>query len=306
MRTKKTLKSAFVVTVATGAALVAGAGCQNQIIGGDEAPITGCPETLPAHRGGCDAPGQCTYVDECGFPLVASCDGEGFWSIEAQISCNPPPPDPPPDPPPATCPTTQPTPGTACYDSTLYCTYGEGEFGCPGPEAVCLPDGTWEVYETSCNPPPPECPLDLPAAGEVCEAQVGTWGEYPWGCQFAVTTGCGDTTASAGCEPDSQGIMVWAIDLVDPCTSAPENCGSYGDASLCDADPGCRYLVPGCAEGMGAPPAVAGCYPADDCSVSGCGSWGTCESVVNDPCAGLPCDACGELVNVCLPSNAGG
>ena len=193
------------------------------------------------------------------------------------------------------CPATPPAQGSPCPDVGQLCAYQDGS--CPI-EFSCADDG-WERWVTSCNPPPPnDCPNALPVAGSVCH----DYGEgYPVGCSYEVATPCGPQNVNAGCTSSPDGL-IWEHYGSTTCESPEDACGGYDHPDLCAADAACQWLVPGCADGLGGPPAVEGCYAADDCANGGCGDWGSCETVVHDPCWNDLCDACGMEVNVCIPN----
>lgn len=195
----------------------------------------------------------------------------------------------------AVCPSSEPAAGSNCPEADLFCSYSDGD--CPV-EYEC--DGSsWSRTVVSCNPPPPpsDCPASLPEGGAECPFEP--WG-YPEGCSYSVETPCGEEQAGASCVSDGSGGVVWEIDPVS-CQAPPESCGDYAHPDLCASDAGCQWLVPGCAEGEAAPPAVEGCYRAGDCLQTGCGEWGACDTVTHDPCWNDFCDACGGEINVCVP-----
>lgn len=193
------------------------------------------------------------------------------------------------------CPASPPAEGSDCPDVGMSCAFDIG--GCPR-DFTCEADG-WEEHVTSCNPPPPDCPKDLPAAGSVCQAE---WG-YPIGCVYEVATPCGPEAVNASCTNGPYGLVWEHVYGGDPCQATDETCGGYDHPDVCGADAACQWLVPGCAEGT-ATVAVEGCYAASDCTQTGCGDWGTCETVVHDPCWNDLCNACGMDVDVCVPKDA--
>jgi hypothetical protein len=79
----------------------------------------------------------------------------------------------------------------------------------------------------------------------------------------------------------------------------PLPCTSAADPAACDALVGCRWLEPGCTE----PRLPArGCFPLAECAGDfDCAGGRRCREYVYDPCAGLPCNACGGSTRVCLP-----
>ncbi len=199
------------------------------------------------------------------------------------------------------CPAQEPADGDLCFSEGASCFYGDV---CDGGEtnATCE-GGVWktEFWGGGCNPPPPECPPVQPTEGEVCAYQPDTWGGYPSYCNYDVETPCGTSQLYMGCQSDpNSGEMVWAVDEPPPsCELPPEQCQLYADATACDADSGCQWLVPGCTDGGNEVP--AGCYAAIDCATEGCGEWGECFAGVHDPCHDSLCNACAAEIDVCLP-----
>jgi hypothetical protein len=164
MRTKKRLRSSWVVTV--GASAIVGA-CGGSIDGGigsgnpppadggvDEGgfeggnpprPI-GCPSTPPTVGTTCylDQNQTCDYGTQCS-PIGYQCD-QGTWHV---ISYNPPGPG-------MYCPPTPPTGDCACIPPGTSCEYPHGECnGVPQNEVVLCSNGQWITEIASCNPPPP-------------------------------------------------------------------------------------------------------------------------------------------------------
>ncbi|MCK6576053.1 hypothetical protein L6V77_33790, partial [Myxococcota bacterium] len=79
-------------------------------------------------------------------------------------------------------------------------------------------------------------------------------------------------------------------------------CHEIPDEAACEADPVCGWYAPGCME-----PALpaAGCFVAEPClGNADCPEGTTCEPVAIDPCRNEPCDACGQLLNLCVPAAA--
>ncbi|MBK8258322.1 MAG: hypothetical protein IPK82_37345 [Polyangiaceae bacterium] len=142
MKKKKTLKASFVVTVAANAAAIAAIGCTSEVI--TNPPFVECPAGMPLEGDDCNPDvGSCSYSDECGNEMTATCDG-GTWAITSASSCNPPPV--------LECPATIPVSGDTCF--------GEGECQytdeCGLPVTATCPGSAWEVvYAGTCNPPPP-------------------------------------------------------------------------------------------------------------------------------------------------------
>ncbi len=122
-------------------------------------PLTeDCPSEAPADVTPCavSEEEQCTYGDCFGSPVFgATCKNE-LWQV-SEWSCNPPAPE---------CPNEQPTAGAGCAGVVEACFYGDC-YGVPTVEAKCTANG-WQIVETTCNPPPPECPEQQPQQDAAC------------------------------------------------------------------------------------------------------------------------------------------
>jgi hypothetical protein len=288
---KKPLRAAFVVTAA-----MAVTGCESSVKddtdgnGGNDPcevescnpPVVECPNGIPGQGTPCDWDvDTCSYTDECGSPVEASCvDGE--WNVEI-ATCNPPPP--------GECPANPPAEGDDCdpeQDNT--CDYTDD---CGVAYQASCNGATWEVeVPPPCNPPP--CPPALPAENEACELAGLV------GCVYDVETACGPAQASASCLEDENLGLVWSI-TAPPCTPPEPNCYNYTDAALCDADTTCRWLVPGCDDGPSFP---ASCLPALECDLApndNCGEFQECVVLNHDPCWNSSCGACSADTTACLP-----
>jgi len=286
-RSKKPLRAAFVVTLA-----LAAGGCDSEISCDDpnvacNPPIVDCPAAVPTSGDSCDSDvGSCSYTDDCGSDVTATCDGT--WSIEI-ASCNPPPP--------GDCPEQIPSFGEECDPAVGDCQYLDE---CEQPITASCNGATWEIEEGgSCNPPAP-CPTELPAEGSVCDFK-GYFGP-PIGCEYDVETACGPALAEAECVGVEEQGIVWHV-TAPPCTPPTPNCFDYANGGLCEADTACRWLVPGCG-GEGDPGFAAGCFPALECTVGpddNCAEFEECVTLNHDPCWNSNCGACGADTNVCLP-----
>jgi hypothetical protein len=88
---KKNLKASFVMTFAGTAATLAAPGCGTVVT---NPPIPFCPDTVPQTGQDCEpdsAPVEgCTYQDECGLDIEASCLPDGSWEVLYAGTCNPP------------------------------------------------------------------------------------------------------------------------------------------------------------------------------------------------------------------------
>jgi len=222
-------------------------------------------------------------------------------NVDPSVTSNPPPV------PTSVCPETSPKDGDDCrwFVDGLECYYGPD---CDEQRATCDQSRGWKVEENfgSCNPPVPmPCPKSLPKTGDDCSP--GGFETIPEGCSYTVNTSCGEKKVTPSCTPVEAGASpthVWVVEAPD-CSGEPAACEDYEHPDLCVADSACRYLRPGCADGL-QQPVPEGCYPANDCEESSCDTNESCTTVVNDPCPGLipgepVCGACGSEVSVCLP-----
>lgn len=183
------------------------------------------------------------------------------------------------------CPADAPAHGSPCSGGAT-CKYPLVPCG----EAVAICDGsTWEVltepYE--CNPPP--CPIDKPADGAFCpnilDGQI---------CAYTSDWPCPDIPVDAICDNGQ-----WKVNepLCNP--PPPQPCQDYSDPNLCEGDPSCRWIVPGC----GANPLDdAQCFPAVGCDQDpfACTDAEICAEISHDPCWGSMCQACHTPVYLCL------
>ncbi|WP_437475700.1 hypothetical protein WME75_23930 [Sorangium sp. So ce1014] len=306
---RKVLRAPFIVTVAAAASLagaVALPGCLPTVQGG------GCPEVIPERGSSCDADAlSCDYLDSCDHPIEYGCV-DGAWQVEAEMSCNPPPPPECPDeaacnpPPPPECPDDLPATGSACWQLGASCAYASPP-DCPEPTIVtCGEDGAWSVtVAVSCNPPPPPvCPEEKPANGAPCDGGSGT-------CGYEMMTGCGPMPIDAACVLKDD-TWRWQVHEIFCNPPPPDLCLTAGTANECAGlGPACQWLVPGCAEGSGTPALSAeGCFPSLPCEAdASCPAGTLCQEVVVNPCVasspgGVTCAACGSTKNVCAPPSA--
>jgi hypothetical protein len=150
---KRALRAAFVVTTAIGAAA-----CDSNV--SVNPPDLDCPSALPFEGDACNAEGTCHYDDGCDNPIIATCDAEGTFHIEASgPPCNPPIP---------VCPDVAidgiPADGSECDTSfgvPQGCAY-DVDTAC-GPATItasCVMAGDifiWDVVTPECTPPRPAC-----------------------------------------------------------------------------------------------------------------------------------------------------
>jgi hypothetical protein len=229
------------------------------------------------------------------FILTVSAAGvaAGASGCETQVSVNPPA---------AVCPDAPPSGGDACTDP-LTCDYGTDACGYTN-RATCN-GGVWTLdLAPPCNPPPPpQCPVEIPALGAQCEAD--SEGMVPMDCVYTMATPCGDQQVIMSCEAATQGeLPSWVFSTAPTCEALPEECQGYAESTACDTDPGCVWRVPSCSATVNAPDVVAGCYAVDDCDVdpTACGAWGTCQLLSYDPCWNSLCNACGAQASMCVPN----
>lgn len=293
---RRQLRQAFIVTIA-----VAAAGACNPSV----SAFSECPAERPALGEACGSPGDsCDYGDDgCGSTITATCGDDGVWSVGTGSSCNPPFPDPPPVEP---CPASSPGQGEYCASNGQYCDYYEGDF-CEEwiAEATCV-DNAWDVVEYygsgECNPPPAECPIDMPREGSECPYDPDSWDGWPSYCSWETATPCGDAWVDGHCAANEAGTMVWELALNVACQAPEGQCGAYDSVTGCRDDATCQWLTPSCDDGPNN--VTAGCYAKADCasSADACGDWGTCAKVSYDPCYDAACQACSADIDVCLPN----
>ncbi|MDB4929300.1 MAG: hypothetical protein JWM10_1784 [Myxococcaceae bacterium] len=196
MRRRTALRAPFVLTLA---ATALGCGASVTPAPGDggvssDEPTTdrpvvetdahrACPSTLPAVGSPCTPvvdpetctdPGRSPPGCPSGVGVTVRCDPATQRWIELPTFCNPPPP--------VQCPAERPEAGAPCppgsYLTTpLSCGYdlcGERN----ATEATCAgPGGVWSVQRSSCNPPAPVCPVEMPAPDSACALP-------PIGCEW--------------------------------------------------------------------------------------------------------------------------
>lgn len=284
-------------------------GCEVQITNNDDCgpqPEQGpCGSTfecvdghwIEADSAGCECPfgepteGEaCSGGDLCEYPSESECDGTASYQCtevgwiavdEDWNSCQ-------------TCPEFMPNDSSDCPSVGLRCEYTE-EVDCGGNTTVvseCTEDG-WTSYWPRCLPEP-ICPPLAPEPGTDCTG----WADAYY-CQFSLS-----------CSPDAFidmhcdfGITppLWVVDYVQPCEGS-----CWGaDQSSCLVTDGCQWLEPGCSDEP-QQPIAEGCYPKDDCLVTGCDDNQICTPFVYDPCVDSGCNACGAEFNLCISAKLGG
>jgi hypothetical protein len=252
---RKVLKAPFIVTVAAAASLagaVALPGCDPTVTNGS------CPESAPEIGSSCEEDGlSCNYGEEsCGIPIYRTCMGE-VWDRAPTVACNPPPPE---------CPAEVPKAGSACEERGKTCNYDTT--GCPS-VVTCGDDGTWsEPISPACNPPPPECPVEMPKAGSACAEPGKTCNYDATSCPALVS--CGDDGT-------------WSEPISPACNPPPPVCPEVmptdGDPCVAASGP-CPYeMMTGC----GPMPTEAACVQQKDTW-----SWQVAEIFCNPP----PPDVC--------------
>ncbi|AUX33776.1 MULTISPECIES: hypothetical protein [Sorangium] len=289
---RKVLRTPFVVTVAAAASFagaVALPGCDPTVQDGS------CPAERPAEGSSCDADDvSCTYPGTCGDDTFRFTCEDGAWQMGVDPTCNPPPP---------ACPEERPEAGSSCTAGGLSCSYLDD---CDNPIDYTCMGGAWQMGpEMSCNPPPPpECPEATPEDGAPCEGAIGT-------CGYMMPTGCGPMPIDAACVLEGD-TWRWQVHEIFCNPPPPEHCLAAATAEACAGlGPTCQWLVPGCADGDGAPALpAAGCFPSLPCeSDDACPAGTLCQEVVVNPCVaaspgGVTCAACGSTKNVCVPPSA--
>lgn len=284
-------------------------GCQVEIINNDDCgpkpDIGACGgalecvdgEWIASDTAGCDCPfgepaeGEaCSGVDTCSYPSEVDCDGTATYqcsgaswvAIEQDTSCH-------------ECPFSPPSDGSACADPGMRCEYFE-EVDCGGNTTYvveCTEDG-WVSYVPRCQPEP-ICPALAPEPGTDC---TGWYDAYY--CQFSLSCSP-DAFIDLHCDLGTTPPL-WVVDYVQPC---PGSCSAAGDSETCALTQGCQWLQPGCSDEL-QQPIAEGCYPNDDCLITGCDDNQTCAPFVYDPCVDSGCNACGAEYNACVTLKLGG
>ncbi len=200
---------------------------------------------------------------------------------------------------PEQCPEAELADGRPCDQVGMKCTYFDK--GCLEEyDAECTADG-WFADYPQCLPEGLDCPESEPAAGTPCELPLSTLpGEL---CEYRTDTPCGEQHTGYDCRLSELSQQYeWTPVSVPTCEVGADECQTYASSAQCEADTACAWRVPGCGDGQGAPEIEMGCYASSDCTVSGCGDWGTCTLVTVDPCWNSLCNACGAEENVCIPN----
>jgi hypothetical protein len=146
----------------------------------------------------------------------------------------------------AGCPATQPTGGGPCaVAASAQCSYDTPGECCPGPTYTCM-NGTWDVEETSCNPP--ACaPVTL---GQACSA----------------SSACGESACPMGsgaCIPACTG-GVWTLPSTCP-KDAGAGDATTGDAEAGTSDSGGGEACSSCAGGCSGTTGCGGCTGGELC-----------------------------------------
>jgi hypothetical protein len=142
MRPRRSLRSAFVVTVGATSALLASCGGGTNGEAPDGGDAARCPATLPSDGESCSIHGECDYVYDPNCPRASAlCGVAGVWRISSAYAC----------------PIVTPVEGSPCCVPQFACGYEGPElcFGTPLPENASCVAGKWKIVLGSCNPPPP-------------------------------------------------------------------------------------------------------------------------------------------------------
>ena len=164
-----------------------------------------------------------------------------------------------------TCPAQEPATGSACDVPPAFgCSYGPLCDSRPTHQAECV-QGKWQIYVSTCNPPPIPCPANAPTEGASCERGFG-----PPRCSYGTCDG-GVAAASFECTASRWSVI--------------ERCG----VPACPTDTPvsgawCSYAGPACGYGhcSGAPTVYASCTQ---------GAWSLQRVSCNPP----PPDTCPAL-----------
>lgn len=228
LRKRKSLAKPFVVTLAPLATAMLAPGCFFTSTSNPPPSDTPCPSSMPVGGDACPAPQECDYgLDDCGFPLTASCVNN-VWQSSGPVACNPPPPDP-------ECPPVLPANGSACnwnWQSGFGCTYPI-DIGC-GPQTVtAMCNGTTITVEYTA----PTCGQCVTLTESGCATDAACRWLTP-GCDMPALpmAGCfpvADCTGDMDCTTSGQTCQQVSY---DPCHNSTCNaCGAQ--ASVCLAPP---------------------------------------------------------------------
>jgi len=128
------------------------------------------------------------------------------------------------------------------------------------------------------------CPIDPPSQGGTCAGD--TVCTYELDCDVVTAT----------CDGATWNVFYEAFECNPP---PPQPCDGYTDPSLCEGDPACRWIVPGCGPN---PLDDARCFPTVGCDQDpqSCTDKETCAQISHNPCWNGACQACDTPVYVCL------
>jgi hypothetical protein len=202
LRKKKTLTKPFVITLAPLATAMLAPGCFSTPTSNPPASDTLCPPSMPVGGELCPNTLQCDYgLDDCGFPLKATCVNNE-WQTSGPSACNPPPPD-------LNCPPELPALGSPCnwnYASGFGCQYTV-DIGC-GPQFI----------EATCNGTTVTVEYLAPSCGQCATLTTESGCTTDAACRW-LTPGCDmPAVPMAGCFP----VQDCAADM--PCATAGQTC----------------------------------------------------------------------------------
>ncbi len=170
MRSKRSLRASFVITIGAASALVGACGGVTNAGPTDGGSINpaGCPELVPTSGAACTGSESCSYESKCGG-MSATCvqawrDSGRTWSVTETRPSD------------TGCPSTMPVSGSPCDEChlpTTSCSYTTAVdcFGMPLGASVSCYNGKWNVSISSCNPPPP--PRDAGSETSTFDASSG-------------------------------------------------------------------------------------------------------------------------------------
>ncbi len=137
---------------------------------------------------------------------------------------------------------------------------------------------------------PLPCPADKPLDQSPCAGF-----EDGRTCEYVSDPPCPEFAVGAVCDGE-----LWNISEPE-CNPPPPllGCEMHGDPNLCDDDPSCRWIVPGCGDNA---LDQARCFPAVGCDQDplSCTDAEICAEVSHHPCWGSTCQACHMSVFLCL------
>jgi hypothetical protein len=180
------------------------------------------------------------------------------------------------------CPGAAPKEGATCSVAATGCAYDAGPCAV---EMSCKAAGeAWTSETKSCSPAAKDC--WAAGEGDSCADVNDSCGEADGPCGSGFATTCG---------ADHR----WHVESITGDCPPPvpaDKCQANETKPVCEAAEGCRWLTPGCDQGV---TTVTGCFTAVDCTSGGCGPEAECMTVSYNPCFEKACDACAASAAIC-------